>query len=453
MNKFFWIFICFLLPQFVCANPHWDEQRVPRDSQYLNTRMRTFDVSHLKAVKNDDGINVLRVLVNWEAANETYTVKLLTVEPSGTQALLERSKHKPKLGSYLGVLKDKTGREVYFDSIGTGKEYRALARAISLRFPVPSEDMTFELYAEHPKTGVMEKVVSQTISVNALPQPTPPNQQVKVRELSLASASPVLRVNIYAEGYRQEDEEDFWKHAMKTVHVLKNENFPGIDHMSFYGVFAPSNNRLGVAKKLGYPVPVYDTFLGLYYAYWANLQRWYNVIYPTDENKLRQGLASAPYDYPIILNNNAEYWGVGNYMVMTSIPAAHHSFSYLLLHEFGHYFGLNEEYNGGGPTELEFAPDMVEPWSQNITFLVDKTYQHLKWKKFVKEGTKLPTPALEWRTNPPNYGAYRGGYADSVSTKGKSHIPGLYCVMESRAHFCDVCKEAIAQVVAFSLGK
>lgn len=454
MTKRIWILICVVVSQAAFATPHWNEQKVPKDSQFPSVAVRPFNIDHLKIVKNDTGLDILRIQVDWEASNESYAVKQIIVEPSGTQNLLERSKRKPHWGSYLGILKDRNGREVYYDSIGTGKEYRILSRAINLRFPIPSDDMTFELFAENPKTGDMEKVISQIIHVRDLPKPVQNHQNVEVRELALASKLPALRINIYAEGYLQSDEDAFWKHAMKTVNTLQKEKFPGVDHMSFYGVFHSSNRRLGPPKDLGYPIPVFDTFLGLYYPYWAKFERWYNGMYPTDENKLREGIATAPYDYPIILTYSTGYWGVGNYMSLTAIPAAHPmNFTYLLIHEFGHYFGLNEEYEGGGRTELEFAPDINEPWSQNITFLVDKNYQALKWKKHVNPNTPLPTPYSVWESTPPVYGAYRGGYADSLSTKGKSHKPGLDCIMEASSDFCDICKHAISEVVQYSLGK
>lgn len=435
--------------QSVFANPYWNPQRVPKDSSYSSTRLIQPDISKLKTVNNDDAINVLRVQVDWEGASEAYTVSKMIVEPSGTPALLERSKHKPRLGSYLGVLKDKnTGAEVYYDSIGTGREYRKLARAISLRFPLPAEDMTFELYAENPTSGVMEKVAAQSIIVSQLQKSQQHFENLEIKELALASKTPSIRVNIYSDGYLKNEKESFWQHAMKTVQVLQRENFPGIEYMSFYGVFHPSNKKLGNADNLGYPVPEYDSFLGLYYPYWDNFGRWYHIVYPTREDKLRQGLAAAPYDYPIILINNGGYWGVGNYMSHTAIPAANSMyFTYLLLHEFGHFFGLNEEYEGGGRTELEFAPDIAEPWSQNITFLTDKRYENLKWNTFVDSRIQLPTPKSEWQPSPPVYGAYAGGYADSPGTRGRSHKPGLNCVMEDKKHFCDICKQAIQNVI------
>jgi hypothetical protein len=193
------------------------------------------------------------------------------------------------------------------------------------------------------------------------------------------------------------------------------------------------------------PIPERNTFLGLYFPYWNSFGRWYNVVYPTRESRFRNGLAQAAYDFAVVLVNDNQYWGVGNFRELTAIPAYSSSFTYLLMHEAGHYFGLNEEYSEGGRTELEFAPEIAEPWSQNITFLNDPF--NLKWKQFVLSSTKIPTP-LSQR---PNYGAYKGGYAESPPG-GRSHIPFIGCTMSSDAKFCDVCRHAIEQRLQYEKG-
>ena len=116
---------------------------------------------------------MLRVQVDWQSQDEGYLIANMLIEPSGTKALLARSQHKPQWGSYLGVLQNKNGSKVYYDAVGTGKEYRKLTCAMTIRFPVPTEDMTFTLYAEHPQTGVMESVLSKEISAKHLPRVQP----------------------------------------------------------------------------------------------------------------------------------------------------------------------------------------------------------------------------------------------------------------------------------------
>lgn len=453
MRIFLFVFsLC--VTQLSNANPYWDIIKVPRDSSYKSANLQHIKHSSLKSVTGQSGIPVLRIQVDWLEDNEAYTVSTIVIEPSGTPALLARSTHKPKWGSYLGVMKDKkTGEPVHYDSIGTGKEYRKLARAINLRFPVPSVEMIFELYAENPQTGQMELVVEKPIAPDELVVEDRVFPELEVKQIALATKSPSLRVAIYAEGYSLAEKSGFWKHAIKSVQALQNAHFPGVEYMDFYAVFHPSAKALGEAEDLGTPVPEFDSFLGLYYPYWDNFGRWYHIVYPTRENKFRQGLASVPYDYPIVLVNSSRYWGVGNYMSHTAVPARNSQyFIYILLHEFGHFFGLNEEYEGGGRTELEFAEGMEEPWSQNITFLTEPTYPALKWNEYVNPQVSIPTPYSDWSSYPPVYGAYSGGYADSPSSRGLSHKPGFNCVMESHQSFCEICTKGILDVIQYDLG-
>lgn len=444
-----------LCSQSVFAAPYWDEKKVPKDHHYLALKKLYRSKSYtLKTITNNAGINVLRLQIDWKVG-EQYNLSAAVVEPSGTEALIARSKNKPRWGSYLGVLKDLNSGDTYYASIGTGKQYRKEVRAITLRFPVPNHDALFELYAENPQSGEMERVISQTIYPAQLKSaPNVEYDDVEVKEISPASQFPSLRVNIYAEGYSANEKGSFWGDAAYAVAALKKEKFPGVEKMNFYAVFASSHKRLGHPRDLGLPIPEYDTYLGLYYPYWENSNRWYDVIYPTSEAKFRRGLALAPYDYPIVLVNSSRYWGVGNFMAFAAVPANINSFTHLLLHEFGNYFGLNEEFDGGdGPTDLEFAPEMKEPWSQNITFLRDPRYRYLKWKQFVDLRTAVPTPSSMWQDYPPIYGAYEGGYGDSHPVGTPSYKPGLNCVMDRYSQFCDVCKKGILDVIQYSLGK
>src|SRR5690606_31138829 len=146
----------------------------------------------------------------------------------------------------------------------------------------------------NPQTGAMEKVVTYVVSPTQLQKAQSHFADLEIKELALASKKPSLRVNIYAEGYSKNEKELFWKQALKTVQTLQKEKFPGVEYMSFYAVFHPSNSKLGEPKKLGLPVPEFDSFLGLYYPYWNDFGRWYHIVYPTREDKFRQGLAAAP---------------------------------------------------------------------------------------------------------------------------------------------------------------
>lgn len=431
-----------ILSNVASANPYWDESAVPVDAPSKR--------SHLKILplKPGDarGTPILRIQIDW-MTDETYRLTRARIEDSGTQALFARAKKEPKLGSYVAVLKDKsTGTPLFYDAIGTGKEYRKLVRAFTFRFPLPSSDVDLEFYAENPVSGARELVLKQDLTPSDWAEHSPTLPGLQTTLVKAATQSPKITVGIYAEGYRSQKSMDgFLTKAKKIVEHFKDEKLPLFDNLEFVSVFALSNTELGPAKKLSLPVKPRDSFLGLYYPYWNDFGRWYHVVYPTDETKYRDAIGQIAYDYPIALIQSHEYWGVGNYNELTAIPSDNSSFRYLLLHEFGHFMGLNEEYEGGGPTELEFAPEIEEPFSQNITF--QRSRDLLKWAKFVDGKTPIPTPAEHWRQSKGALGLYAGGYADSDSARSRK--PGFACLMESSQHFCAVCRHALEEKLEF----
>jgi hypothetical protein len=162
---------------------------------------------------------------------------------------------------------------------------------------------------------------------------------------------------------------------------------------------------------------------------------------------IRDALAQTSYDYPIVLVDSFRPFGCGNYRSFIAVPSDDFEFSTTLKHELGHVFGLNEEYSSGGRTELEFAPGIQEPWSQNLTFLRSTSYTDLKWDQFVAPTTPLPTP-LPFKANV--YGAYPGGYSESDVVH--AHIPGGNCVMAYGGNYCPICLDGIDHATARDLG-
>ncbi|WP_394830435.1 M64 family metallopeptidase [Pendulispora rubella] len=438
-------FLC-LLPTSVWANPYPDPNRVPHDP--VSSAPLPVDIPLSSVAAIAAGVDIVRTEIEFTEQGERYRLASAVLERSGTQALLARSQKPDPYGSYHAVLKDVDGQIVGYDSIGTGVEFRRLTRALTFRFPVPTKPAELTVTAENPSTGATETVLRASVDPGTLPRVQVDPSTIEVRLLKQATATPELAVNLYAEGYLTSRKEQFWKDANKAVRALVDNHFPGAEHFTIQAVFSPSNKQLGAATNLGQPVPERDSFLGLYYPYWRPFERWYNVVYPTRESRYRKGIGSVPYDYPIAIVDSTRYWGVGNFNELTAIPGSHSSFVYLLLHEFGHYFGLNEEYEGGGPTELQFAPGISEPWSQNITFTPNKNT--LKWRRWVAASTPVPTPESHW--NGSTYGAYQGGYADS-EPRNHSHKPGFDCTMESGRQFCPICKEAIQKKVDFDRGQ
>lgn len=434
-------FLLITLTQPLFANPYPDPNMVPKDPPWpkFEAKLEKTTVKELQ----EDGYEIIRVDVKWD--KEKFTVERAILEKSGTEGLLKRAQHPDKLGSYQGVLSN--GESSLFDSTGTGSEMRLLTRAMTFRFPKVEGTLKFEMYAENPKTAAIEKVISQNIQVR---RGRGSSKDLDIRVLKRATEQPALKVNVYSDGYVQSkggDADSFFQDAQRVVEVFKTNQFPEFERFEMVGVYAASNEELGAATDLGLPVPERNSFLGLYYPYWDNFGRWYNIVYPTREMKFRDGVGMIPYDYPVVLIDSSEYWGVGNFNELTAIPAHHASFTYLLLHEFGHYFGLNEEYESGGKTELAFSPLIQEPWSQNITFHPKRG--ELKWESDVNASTALPTPSSAWTGNGP-WGAYRGGYAQTQPL-GKSHKPGLKCMMNSGGKFCPVCVHAIRAKIHFDV--
>ncbi|PIT98760.1 MAG: hypothetical protein COT74_13785 [Bdellovibrionales bacterium CG10_big_fil_rev_8_21_14_0_10_45_34] len=442
-----------LATQLSLANPFPDSEKVPRDENLHHVDGFPIGLSLLrssndKRLKAAGGKSVIRIDIAW-SADESYQIEKVSIDKSGTSALYNRSTTTPKQGSYVGVLRDaNTNVALAYDSIGTGRRYRKLARSIAFRFPNPNKSVILELIAENPLSGKMEQVLRQRVDVDSTESEEVQFEHILLKEASHAQK---LEVVIYAEGYKAGTKDKFWRDAQRVIQALTGSDFPGLDRMQISAVFSESKLALGQPPSRPSPeVKERDSFLGLYYPHWDQFGRWYHVVYPTNEKKFRRRLALVPYDYPIVLINSSDYWGVGNYMSHTAVPSDSSQFSYLLRHELGHFFGLNEEYQDGGPTELEFAPDIYEPWSQNITFLRSPLLGLLKWKAVVSPSTPLPTPSRYWSRGV--FGAYRGGYAESEVAGAHSHKPGLDCTMDRGRTFCEVCRHAIEEVIADDIG-
>ncbi len=451
----YFMLLCFSTASF--ANPYFDRTRVPENSSYPSlSRPSRLTISGTLPLK--PGQEILRIAVNVDV-KEHYSLTSFLREWTGTNLFISRAKFPSKLGSYRAQIIDPANNRVLaYDSIGTGKEYRKLVDEITFRFPMPKKDIIFQLFAENPDSGKMQLVLRKQIRVSKIQDVRLMTSGLEIRKIGKSDSSDGkrLRMNVYAEGYRENRRNEFWLDAAKAVATL-GQFFPRADRLEFFAVFRPSKEVLGSARDLGLPIPIRNSYLGFFYPYWHDFGRWYNVVYPSHEKHFRDGIAVAPYDYTLVLIDDQDpysYWGMGNFRVTTAVPARNPNFIYLLLHEMGHFFGLNEEYGGTGRTELEFAPGIKEPWSQNITFLNSNKVSDLKWSQFVDPKVPLPTPDSNWDWVDPQskqYGAYQGGYAESEPL-GRAHIPGLSCVMDTDQYFCDICQNAIQDVMDFDSG-
>lgn len=246
-----------------------------------------------------------------------------------------------------------------------------------------------------------------------------------------------INVVIVPEGYAEEDMEDFLQHAETTVErIFAHKPFDSYrDRFNFYAVTTPS-------KDSGVSIPgdgVWKETLADSHFNTFNMDRYLTT---SSIFRIHDALAGVPYAHMIILANTDKYGGGGIFNGYAITTALHHHFNYVVVHEFGHSFGgLADEYfdKDDDPIDAMYPLD-VEPWSPNITSLVDFDS---KWKDMLTEGVPIPTPATEEYSDV--VGLFEGG---GYISKGM-YRPYDFCKMRSTEgeKFCPVCQSALIEMI------
>lgn len=110
-----------------------------------------------------------------------------------------------------------------------------------------------------------------------------------------------------------------------------------------------------------------------------------------DNRALRDVLSAAPYEFVIIMVNEAQYGGGGIFYLHSTAAVDTEFADYIFVHEFGHHFAaLGDEYYTSPVAYETGGEEHPEPWEPNVTALHDP--ENLKWGDLVEPGTPLPTP-------------------------------------------------------------
>ncbi|RJP60625.1 MAG: peptidase M64 [Ignavibacteriales bacterium] len=303
-------------------------------------------------------------------------------------------------------------------------------------------------------------------------------------------------VVILGDGYTKEEVDKFEKDINHFTEVFFSlEPYTSMnDYFNIYGVLNPSEDSGGDEPR----AEIYkETTLNSTF----NSMGSERYLLTESVHTVYDVASIVPFDAIFIMANHKRYGGGGIYNFYCTFTSDTQFRDYIFLHEFGHSFtGLADEYYTSDVAYSEFYKSDREPAEPNITALLDK--DNLKWKELVKESTPIPTPwnkeefdlmGYEWQKErnklnneitelkknkaakeeieaaEKNYDLKDKANTEKVvehlqaneyygkvgAFEGAGYMqygfyrPMLDCIMFSKGvkPFCDVCKEAIKNVI------
>ncbi len=248
-----------------------------------------------------------------------------------------------------------------------------------------------------------------------------------------------INIAMVAEGYTQEQMDDFINDCKKGVEGLFSfEPFKSMrDRFNVIAVLTPSRDS-------GPSIPSEDvwhnTAIGSSFDTFG-IPRYLTTL---RIKQMHDALAGTPYEHIIVMVNTDRYGGGGIYNTLNLLMTKHKLFIEVLVHEFGHSFvSLADEYAYEGEEPNDFPLD-VEPWSHNITTLVDFGS---KWKDLMPTDKAIISIADDKNYDTQTIGLYEGA---GCVLKGV-YRPTPNCMMKTLKvpKFCPVCTRAIQELIDF----
>jgi hypothetical protein len=195
-----------------------------------------------------------------------------------------------------------------------------------------------------------------------------------------------LDVVILGEGYTEAETNKFSSDFIYFSRLLlKHPPFDRyISNINIYGVLKPS-------QESGIDEPRAGIFRNTTYDFTFNSLGSERYVMSENNRAIRDVAANVPYDAIYVMINHDRYGGGGIQNLYCSFTADNQWREYLFIHEFGHSFaGLADEYYTSATSYNDFYPKNIEPYSPNITALLNP--DQVKWQEQLTPGIAIPTP-------------------------------------------------------------
>ncbi|MFL6711091.1 MAG: M64 family metallopeptidase [Massilia sp.] len=425
------------------------------------------------------------------ALSDSYALERVLIEPLPWPGDLSKNFDDTDRGNNrVEVVDAKTGDLIYSRGFSTifgewrsteeaGKMSRGFEE--SVRFPAPGKPVKVRILKrdERNQFSVVWSVDVDADAPDVIRKHPPAPAPVLPIRVSGPSAAKVDLL-VLGDGYTQADMKKFEADARRLAdHLFQVSPFK--ERAKDFNVWAMAvpTQESGVSRPS----------TGVHHA--SSLGARYDIfgseryVLTLDNRALRDIASYAPYEFIEILVNNDTYGGGGVFGQFSTAAASNDWSNYLFVHEFGHHFaGLADEYYTS-PVAYQSGAERPEPWEPNATALRDPA--KLKWKRFVKAGTPLPTPwpKAQYEQESRAYQARRAALraanrpesemsalfhedlarSEALFSKAPTrHVVGAFeganyqasgyyrpemqCIMFDRSeNFCSVCQDAITTII------